>query len=211
MQHTVSYATEDGTTYRFQYDNETAPPEPGRPAQMHYLVFEDGKLKLEAWHHALPGDLTEDEFRSTTVLGAFFNCLGRTMQEIEQRDMLVRSPVHAYQQLATLINPHMSLRPEHAEWVQSVMERHHDAELYVKLVQDSQVEQFAREMEAEGVLGTVDLTDFVEVGRPAEDDEDYVRPAHGKARQFFATYYPVLLWSATVLVLAAAYVLTFGV
>ena len=201
MQHTVSYATDDGTTYRFQYDNETQPPEPGRPAQMHYLVFEDGTLKLETWHHALPGDLTEDEFRSTTVLGAFFNCLGRTMQEIEQKDMLGSSEVHAYQQLATLINPHMRIRDEHVEWVRSVMDRHHDAELYVSLARDAQVEQFARELNA-GSSEEPDLT---------EDEEDYVRPAHGKVRRFFGTYYPAILWSATVVGLAVAYILTFGV
>jgi hypothetical protein len=211
MQHTVSYATEDGTTYRFQYDNETAPPEPGRPAQMHYLVFEDGTLKLEAWHHALPSDLTEDEFRSTVVLGAFFNCLGRTMNEIEQKEQLVSSPVHAYQQLATLINPHMRIRDEHVEWVKSVMERHHDAELYVKLVQDAQVEQFARELNA-GDSEEPDLTDFVEVGRPVEeDDEDYVRPAHGKVRRFLGTYYPAIIWSVVFVSLVVAYVLTIGV
>lgn len=203
MDHTITYTVDDGTTYRFQYDNETQPPEPGRPAQMHYLVFEDGTLKLETWHHALPEGLTEDDFRSTVVLGAFFNCLGRTMQEIDSKAELEASPIHAYKQLATLIDPHMRIRDEHVEWVRSVMERHHDAELYVKLAQDAQVEQFARELDAEGV----EPKDV-----PSEEDEDdYVRPAHSKARQFLATYYPAIAWSALVVALAVAYVLAFGV
>lgn len=179
MEHTITYTVDDGTTYRFQYDNETLPPEPGRPAQMHYLVFEDGLLKLETWHHALPGDLTEDDFRSTVVLGAFFNCLGRTMREIEQKEQLESSPIHAYKQLATLIDPHMRIRGEQAEWVRTVMERHHDAELYVKLAQDAEVERFARQLNGEvddGITVTITASEPRLISKPSDRPRSWIPP-----------------------------------
>lgn len=177
MEHTITYTVDDGTIYEFQYDNETPPAEPGRPAQMHYLVFEDGTLKLETWHHALPGDLTEDEFRSTVVLGAFFNCLGRTMQEVEQKEQLEASPIHAYQQLATLIEPHMRIRDEHVEWVRSVMDKHHDAELYVKLAQDAQVERFARELNGDdGTTITITASEPRLISKPSDRSWSWIPP-----------------------------------
>lgn len=144
MQHTVEYTLDDGTKYRVQYDNET-----GDGGQMHYLVWENDVLKLEVNHHRLPEGLTEEMFKSTVVVGAFWNCFSRALQEHRQQAEMAEAG-GAYARLANLVTPHMTLRPEHIAWADTLLDRGHDVELLVKVLEDGQVERFAQQLDTEG-------------------------------------------------------------
>jgi len=111
VEHSVTYLVEDGTEYRLTYDNET-----GDGTQMHYLMHENGVLKLECTHHALPQGLLDEElFKSSIVPGAFFNCLGRAMQEYEHMRELVDTGSKALVRLAGMMQPHITLTCEQQE------------------------------------------------------------------------------------------------
>lgn len=202
MEHSTSFTTKDGTEYKLTYDNET-----GDGTRMHYLLHEDGVLKLECSHHAVPGGLTEDEFKSAIVPLSFLNCLGRTLQDLMVKEMAERSGDPMAAELAKLITPHVSLEPDQVEYVHSIATRGHSVELFVQVNQELEVEKFARQLHTEGVIGT----GWTPPSAPEKEDEgDFVRPAHSKTRAFLATYYPAIIWSALVTGLAVAYVVTFG-
>lgn len=173
MENTVTYTMDDGTEYRLTYDNET-----GNREQMHYLLHENGVLKLECQHHALPGDMTEEEFRSSLVPSAFFNCLGRNIIAQEQRQMMEASGNEHLSQLAAFVRPHVTLTPEGGAWLTTVVDRGHSVEIALQLAKEQEVERFARQLSAQP-----DYTPgFIELAGRAgdEDGEDYVRPAFGK-------------------------------
>jgi hypothetical protein len=202
MEHSTSFTTKDGTEYKLTYDNET-----GDGKRMHYLLHEDGVLKLECHHHAVPGGLTEDEFKSAVVPLAFLNCLGRTLQDLMVKDMAERSGDPTAAELAKLITPHVSLEPDQVEYVHTIASRGHSVELFVQVNQELEVEKFARALSAEpDYSGVVILP-----GEEKEDEGDFVRPAHSKTRAFLSTYYPAIIWCAVVTSLAVAYVVAFGV
>lgn len=186
MQHTVEYTVEDGTKYRVQYDNET-----GDGEQMHYLVWEDDVLKLEVNHHRLPDGLTEEMFKSTVVIGAFWNCFSRALQEHKQKAEMAEEG-GAYARLANLISPHMTLRPEHLAWADTLISRGHDIELLVKVAEDAQVEQFARQLE----------------GGPVEVEVHESQPVG--VRQFIDTYYPAITFAVAVVLVVVGYMLLVG-
>lgn len=160
MQHTVEYTVDDGTTYRVQYDNET-----GDGEQMHYLVWENDVLKLEVNHHRLPEGLTEEMFKSTVVIGSFWNCFSRALQEHKQKALMAEEG-GAYARLANLVTPHMTLRPEHISWADTLMDRGHDVELLIKVVEDAQVERFAQQLDTEVVDGEYVAAEPVLISKP---------------------------------------------
>lgn len=202
MEHSVKYTLTDGTEYEVKYDDQTPAPFEAASPQMHYLVFENGALKLETWHHALPGGLTEEEFRSVIVIGAFFSCMQRGLNEYDRIAEMRTSDNPAMVQLAGLITPHMRLRDEHIEWAKSIIERQHDVELAVKIMQDAEVERFSRQLETAAETNEAALSRLGE-----EDEEDYVRPAVSKVRQFWLTYYPAIIWSLLVVFGVGIYML----
>jgi hypothetical protein len=201
MEHSVTYTTKDGTEYRLTYDNET-----GDGTQMHYLLHENGVLRLECNHHALPEGWTEAEFKSSVVPLAFLNCLGRTLHDLSIKDMAERSGDPTAVELAKLIRPHVALEADQVEYVTSIMERGHSVELFVQVNQELEVERFARQLTEAGVFGTT-------VSAPEKEDEgDFVRPAHSsRVRAFLATYFPAIAFSLTFATLATLYLLTVGV
>ncbi len=144
MEHSVTFTTKDGTEYRLAYDNET-----GDRERMHYLLHEDGVLKLECSHHKLPDNLTEEEFKSVVVPLAFLNCLGRTLNDMAVRREAAESGDELAATMAQLIRPHVALEPDQLDYVRSILERGHSIELFVQLQQELQIEQFARQLNAE--------------------------------------------------------------
>lgn len=184
MEHSVTLHTKGGTEYRLTYDNET-----GDGTQMHYLLHEDGVLKLECSHHALPVELTEEEFKSSVVPIAFLNCLGRTLSDLRTKEEALNSGDGMLAELATLIRPHVALEPDQIEYVTTIADRGHSVELFVQLERNLQVERFARQLNA--------VAEVVE-SRPVG------------VRQFFATYYPAIVWTVAVVLLVGGYMLLVG-
>lgn len=202
MEHSVTFTVEDGTEYRLTYDNETNGGE-----QMHYLLHENGVLKLECSHHAIPGDLTEEEFKSVIVPMSFLNCLGKNIEAKHVKAMAEASGDTRAMTLAQLIRPHVALEQDQEEYVESIAARGHSVELYVQLVQELEVERFARQLNAEPANATYVLPNEL-AGRGTEDEEDYVRPAVAtKVRQFWLTYWPAIVWSLVVVGGVGAYLL----
>ncbi len=194
MEHSVEFTTKDGTEYRLTYDNET-----GGGEQMHYLLHEDGVLKLECSHHALPGDLTEDEFKSSVVPLAFLNCLGRTLQELQVKAEAEASDDVFAAELAKLIRPHVALEQDQVEYVTTILDRGHSVELFVQIQQELQVEQFARQ------LAGADT-------KQGEDEDDFVRPAVRSSVWYNPPkWLPPTVFAALVTLGIAVYILTFGV
>ncbi len=141
MEHSVEFTTKDGTSYRLTYDNET------NHATMHYLLHENGVLKVECSHHALPAEVTEDMFRSAIVPISFLNCVGRTLAEMEVKAQATAvGGLEA--EMAKLINPHMALEQRDLDYLLTIAERGHSVELFVQLQQEYQVEEFARQLES---------------------------------------------------------------
>lgn len=170
MEHSVTFTVKDGTEYRLTYDNET-----GDRKQMHYLLHENGVLRLECSHHAVPGDLTEDEFKSSVVPIAFLNCLGRTLRDMAVKQFAEESGDEFAKELATLVRPHVTLDQAQMEYVNSIATRGHSVQLFVQLNQELEVERFSRQLNAAAEDNGPALERLGE-----EDEEDYVRPAYGK-------------------------------
>lgn len=188
VENSVTFTVKDGTEYRLTYDNET-----GDGKQMHYLLHENGVLKLECNHHALPADLTEDEFKSSIVPLSFLNCLGRTLQDMAVKAEAEASGDEFAVELATLIRPHVTLDLAQMEYVNSIATRGHSVQLFVQLNQELEVERFTRQLSN---LST------------GQDDYAPANP-QGKARAFVATYYPAIVF-AVLVVVGVAGVLIFG-
>lgn len=198
MEHSVTLHTKDGTEYRLTYDNETSDG-----TQMHYLLHEDGVLKLECSHHALPVDLTEEEFKSSVVPIAFLNCLGRTLSDLRTKEEALNSGDGMLAELATLIRPHVALEPDQIEYVTTIADRGHSVELFVQLERELQVERFARQLNTEVADGEYALPNelagrYLAEGRPVG------------VRQFFATYYPAIAFAVAVVLLVGGYMLLVG-
>lgn len=190
MENTTTYTMEDGTEYRLTYDNET---DGGQ--QMHYLLHENGVLKLECRHHALPVDLTEEEFRSSVVPLAFLNCLGRTMNDIMVKREAELSGDTFTKELAKLIRPHVALEPDQVEYVSLIAERGHSVELFVQLQHDLEVERFARQ------LNTPLITEEEVQSAVAEG------AARASVRAFLATYWPAIVWAVGVVLVSGGAIL----
>lgn len=189
MENSITLTVTDGTEYRLTYDNETGD-------KMHYLLHENGVLKLECNHHTLPGDMTEEEFTSAVVPMAFLNCLGRALYDTQLKQEAEgykdASPM-AYE-LAKLLKPHLPLEPDQVEYVSSIEERGHATELFGQLAREWQVERFARQLNAE----LPDVEEPAEVSRPVG------------VRQFFATYYPAISFAVAVVLVVVGYMLLVG-
>lgn len=201
MEHSVTFTVKDGTEYRLTYDNET-----GDGKQMHYLLHENGVLRLECSHHAVPGDLTEDEFKSSVVPLAFLNCLGRTLSDMAVKQFAEESGDEFAKELATLVRPHVTLDQAQMEYVNSIATRGHSVQLFVQLNQELEVERFARQLSQQA---DYTLPNELAYRSEKEDEEDYVRPAFGKTRAFLSTYYPAIVFALAV-VLGVAGVLILG-
>lgn len=168
MEHSVTYKMDDGTEYQLTYDNESGD-------QMHYLLHEDGVLKLECKHHALPGEMDETQFKSVVVPGLFFTCIGKNIQAEAQRRFIREENDPVMNRMLPLISDHVQLQPHESEYLESIVERGHSVELFVQLAQEAQVERFSRQLSEEP-----DYTGTVVLSGEEEDEEDYVRPAYGK-------------------------------
>jgi len=195
MEHSVTLKVKDGTEYRLTYDNET-----GDGKQMHYLLHEDGFLKLECMHHAAPRDLTEEEFKSSIVPLAFLNCLGRTLS-----DMAIKAEAEAgadefVKELAVLIRPHVALDQAQLEYVNTIAERGHSVQLFVQLTQELEVERFARSLNnlTTAEDGTVIVIDGEVTAKPIG------------VLQFVATYYPAIVWVLAMALGLAGYLILKG-
>lgn len=175
MENTITYTMDDGTEYRLTYDNET-----GDGAQMHYLMHENGVLKLECKHHAVPGGLTEEDFRSVRVPGAFFNCLGRNLLVSAQVQLLKASGDPSLVQLAEFVRPHVALTPVEEEWLETVADRGHSVEIALQLAREAEVERFVAQLNP--------------ITAPADQVE---------VPGFFRAYWPAMLWAVAVTVVVA--------
>ncbi len=176
MENSVTFTVKDGTEYRLTYDNET-----GDGTRVHYLLHENGVLKLECTHHALPEGLTEEEFKSSVVPLSFLNCLGRTLRDMSIIAEAEEGGNPFTAELAKLIKPHVPLDQHQMEYVNSIATRGHSAELFVQLMQELQVERFAQQLNAE-------VTD--------------VRVVAEVKSSRFPTWVPPTLWSAGVVLVS---------
>lgn len=197
MEHKVSYTMQDGTNYELTWDTESGD-------SMHYLIHENGTLKLECWHHAVPQGWTDEKLKSALVPGTFFNCVARHLEAKEMRSVIEGMDDGPAKQLAQMATrPHMALSPDQEEYLASFQVRGHDVELLVKIMQDAEVEAFRERLDAEPHLTDITTT-VVEVGEP--------RPIPfennlGPVSAWFALYWPALLWSVVFVAGMIAYFL----
>lgn len=191
MENSVTLTVKDGTEYRLTYDNET-----GDGKQMHYLLHENGVLKLECNHHALPVDLTEEEFKSSVVPIAFLNCLGRALNDLMVKQEAEESGNPLTAEMGKLIRPHLALEPDQVEYVSSIASRGHSVELFVQLSQELEVERFARQLNA-----PADYTLPNELaGRLVTEGFDR-KPG---LRAWLSTYWPAIVWAVGVALVSGA-------
>ncbi len=217
MEHSVTYTMDDGTEYRLTYDNET-----GVGESMHYLLHENGVLKLECTHHRLPGDLTEDDFKSVIIPGSFFTCLGRNIEATLQRQAIESlDEDDPMRKMLPLIRDHVQLKPHESEYLTTVVERGHSVELFVKLAQEAEVERFSRELnqdpaEMDADRGVIS-TDGGKTFRKATPEElELIADAlTGKLVQAepkapAVSHWPAIVWALFVVAGIAAYLLLVG-
>lgn len=193
MENSITYTVEDGTEYRLTYDNETS------KGQMHYLLHENGVLKFECTHHALPFDLTEDEFKSVAIPSSFFRCLSKAHEETAQLAELRATGVKALVQLADMATPHIRLTAENIEWLNSVVERGHNLELLVKVMQEAQVEAFSRQLR--GNLEFVEADELVE--QHSEPRPHVVTGERRSVKAWLDAYWYAIVWALSVVVVVA--------
>lgn len=183
MEHSVEYTLADGTEYRFTWDTED------KGGQMHYLIHENGTLRLECWHHAVPEGWTDEKLKSMIVPGTFFNCVARHLQSVDMAAQIEGMDDGPLKQLAQMaVRPHMTLSPEQEAYLRTFQERGHDVELLVKIMQDAEVEAFAARLNEEpGMETTVTITG------------GEIIPVQAKGiLAWVTTYWPALLWVAAV-------------
>jgi hypothetical protein len=181
MEHSVEYTLTDGTEYRLAWDTESG-------EQIHYLLHEDGVLKLECWHHQVPENWAEEDAHSVAVPASLFRCLGKHFQNKTMRGEMLASPDKRIRDLAGLMaRPHVSLTETQEEYLETLITRAHDTELLVKILQDLEVEQFSKQ-----------LNDQAEVspGLPGADDKDLaLLPA-------WRRNLPAILWATGVVLVS---------
>src|SRR5687768_14546390 len=119
MEHSVTYNLEDGTEYRLTWDTDSG-------EQMHYLLHEDGVLKLECFHHQVP-EWSEEDLRSASIPHGFFSCLSRHFKAKAVRQEMIETGDPRLVTLAPLVAPpHVSLSPETEAYLETMVERNHD-------------------------------------------------------------------------------------
>jgi len=158
MEHSATYLLGDGTEYRLTWDTESP------NGQMHYLLHEDGVLKLECWHHAVPQHLTEDQMRSTLIPSSFFKCLDRHISAVNMLADAERLEGPRRELVRLMAEPHVDLTEAQEDYVRSIIERGHDTALLVEMLKEARIEAFAAQLNAtpEVVGGSVDILPIID-------------------------------------------------